>query len=590
MKAVRYFLGMVLLFPASGAFCQQRGKITLLVDSRELPDPKPRNAVSWQGLSPAVMIRFADINRRYSKNDPPPESLITQWKSTAWRGEKVHTQLLIWSTRALEQVSVKAGALKNKAGVPIPASCITTGFIKYVMTDGLNKSGGGCGIPPSNESDSSLVEDAIDRSSAGKVEANTTRPVWLSISVPRNTSPGIYTGSLRVYNDGKALPGTLIYRILVKDHVLPEPKDRTFHLDLWQNPYSIARVHGVKEWSVQHFEAMRPYMKMLAAAGQKAITVSMIYDPWRGQTYDIYGSMIKWIKRKDGTWQYDYSIFDRWVTFMQSLGIDKVINCYSMEPWNFTFYYYNEAYAKDTFVIARPGTLEYDAHWRPMLTSFIKHLKEKNWFSKTALAMDERPLEDMQQVIAFVRSVDKSIKISLAGSYHTTIEKDIYDYSIGSSDSFDPAIMAKRLARGLPTTYYTCCVEGYPNTFTFSPPAEAAWLGWFAANEHYNGYLRWAYNCWPAQPVQDSRFRTWSAGDTYLVYPGPMSSIRFERMIEGIQDYEKISILKDLFKHTRQVQKLKQLQQVLEAFEPAALKHRSAADMLQEAKQAVNAF
>ena len=41
----------------------------------------------------------------------------------------------------------------------------------------------------------------------------------------------------------------------------------------------------------------------------------------------------------------------------------------------------------------------------------------------------------------------------------------------------------------------------------------------------------------------DSRFRTWRAGDCYLVYPdGP--SISFQRLIEGIQDNEKIRAIR----------------------------------------------
>lgn len=47
------------------------------------------------------------------------------------------------------------------------------------------------------------------------------------------------------------------------------------------------------------------------------------------------------------------------------------------------------------------------------------------------------------------------------------------------------------------------------------------------------------------EPLLDSRFRTWPAGDTYIVYPGGRSSIRFERVVEGIQDAEKIRILRE---------------------------------------------
>ena len=77
---------------------------------------------------------------------------------------------------------------------------------------------------------------------------------------------------------------------------------------------------------------------------------------------------------------------------------------------------------------------------------------------------------------------------------------------------------------------YVCCSSAFPNTFTFSEPWEAVYMAWFAAACGYDGMLRWSYNSWPADPVRDSRFTAWPAGDTYLVYPDAHSSIRFERL------------------------------------------------------------
>ena len=39
-------------------------------------------------------------------------------------------------------------------------------------------------------------------------------------------------------------------------------------------------------------------------------------------------------------------------------------------------------------------------------------------------------------------------------------------------------------------------------------------------------------------------FRSWSSGDTYLVYPHARSSVRFERMIDGIEAAEKVRALR----------------------------------------------
>ena len=128
-----------------------------------------------------------------------------------------------------------------------------------------------------------------------------------------------------------------------EENVLPEPKDWHFHLDLWQNPYAVARYHGVELWSEEHFEVMRPLMTLLAEAGQKVITTTLIPKPWGGQTYDHFESMVKWIKKDDGTWDYDFSIFDKWVEFMMECGVTAQINCYSIVPWSLRFQYYDEA-------------------------------------------------------------------------------------------------------------------------------------------------------------------------------------------------------------------------------------------------------
>jgi len=119
----------------------------------------------------------------------------------------------------------------------------------------------------------------------------------------------------------------------VKDRVLPDPSDWTYHLDLWQNPYATARIHDVELWSEQHFTVMKPLYEMLAGAGQKCITASILHRPWGGQTFDHFESMVEHTLKEDGSWAYDYSIFDTWVSFMMDVGIREQINCYSLIPW-----------------------------------------------------------------------------------------------------------------------------------------------------------------------------------------------------------------------------------------------------------------
>jgi hypothetical protein len=194
----------------------------------------------------------------------------------------------------------------------------------------------------------------------------------------------------------------------------------------------------------------------------------------------------------------------------------------------------------------------------------------------------------MQSVIKLLKEVDKDWKIALAGDYHPEIENDVYDYCIASRLQFPADTLQRRQQQGKLSTWYTCCTEKYPNGFTFSPPAEHVWIGWYTAAKNMDGYLRWAYNSWPKDPVHDSRFTAWPAGDTYQVYPGPTTSIRFEKLIEGIQDFEKIRILKEAYKKQRDDRKLKELEEALATFDIKDLQHYTAEEMVLPAKDLLN--
>ncbi|MBZ5856093.1 DUF4091 domain-containing protein [Flavihumibacter profundi] len=539
---------------------------------------------AWKKMKPGTTVSFASSNLRYAQDKLPQIAANTKWTAKAWRGEKVQVQLLVWSSEKISNLSVQANELTNNSGEKINANNITSGFLRYVITDEFAN---GCGYRQPKDFDSSLVADPIDPATATAVKQYTVQPVWLSIQVPASATPGEYKGTVTINADK---PYQLQVSLTVVNHELPPPGDWTFALDLWQHPAAISRIHNVPLWSVAHYAFMRPYYTMLANAGQKYVTTSIITEPWNHQTYDDFPSLIKWVKKKDGSWYYDYSLFDQYVSFVMSCGINKGINCYSMVPWKLSFQYYDESLSKDTALVAKIGSEEYNSHWSAMLKDFTVHLKEKGWFSITRIAMDERPMADMKAVIALLKNIDPAWKIALAGEYHPEIEKDIYDYCVASKFRFTPEVLEERKSLGKPSTYYTCCVEARPNIFTFSPPAEGAWLGWYAAANGFNGYLRWAYNSWVKDPLADSRYTAWPAGDTYQVYPGPWTSIRFEKLIEGIQDFEKVRILKEEFIRQKNTKNLESLNKLLAIFTIKSLDKTSAATMIEKAQKTLNSY
>ena len=486
----------------------------------------------------------------------------------AWRGEKVFAQAVVSSEEELKDVRLSVSDLRNGKSL-IGAENIRLQFVSYVVSDLLDTTKyGQCG---SREDKSKwgevLVADVLDINDSMTVPAGRKQPVWMTVSVPSDARPGKYSGKLTV-TSSNAKARSLNVELTVADHVLPPARDWAFHLDLWQNPYSVARYENVPLWSEAHFKAMRPVMRMLAEAGQKSVTATIMSRPWNGQTEDAFGSMVTKIRRIDGTWLYDYTIFDRWVEFMFSLGIDRQINCYSMIPWALQFDYIDQATSSPATFQAAPGSEEYNEYWGAFIADFARHLKAKGWFEKTMIAMDERPLESMQAVLGLIRKIEPAFKISLAGNYHEPVIYDIVDFSetFSGKQEFPESAKTKRKELGLTTTFYTCCAEAHPNMFVISNPDEAAWLGWFAQAEGYDGYLRWAYNSWTIDPLTDARFRTWPAGDCFVVYPGGRGSVRFSKLVEGIQNFEKVRILRSRWQETGNEAKLGQLTGILKSF------------------------
>jgi hypothetical protein len=458
------------------------------------------------------------------------------------------------------------------------------------MTDHPGDLKGGCGIKV--VLDSFLVADRIENSTSFVHHAGETRPLWLSIHIPINAVAGKYSGEVTVeYNSGSTKQvHKLPYSVTVSEHSLPNPEDWQFHLDLWQNPYASARYYNIAAFSDEHLALIKPHYERLAKAGQKTITTTLIYDPWNSQTYDVYGSMVQWTKTKNGTWKFDYTNFDKWVRYMHDLGIQKFINCYSMIPWNLSFYYYDENTGKTELLKASPGTAEYEQHWLPFLTDFARHLKKNNWFDKTTIAMDERPMDAMLAAINVIKKADKDFKISLAGTYHEELAPELVDYCITLNETMPKEILEQRKAKGLTTTMYTCCSEIFPNTFTNSGYSEAVWLGWNTVERGFDGYLRWAFDCWNAQPNQDSRFGTWLGGDTYLIYPNNTTSIRFERLREGIQDVEKIRIIRTKLQATGKTTELNELNQHIKNFSNKNINRESIPSQVKSAKNFLNSL
>ena len=411
---------------------------------QELPDPSSPSDKDWAAVT-NPQISWGTIDTRYAKHRLPQLKKQQLTTLKGWRGERINAQAVVWTGTEVKDLNFSFTDFKDKKGNSLSDEAFKAGFIRYVMTDELNKDGrGACGHRQAVDYDSLLVADPIDTNlKSMSVPARTVQPIWVQCWIPQSATPGTYKGALLI-KDGSRLLQQLNLEILVSSRELPAPSEWAYHLDLWQSPFAVARYYQVPLWSQEHLDAMRPLMKMLADAGQKIITSTLTDKPWNSQAEDYFETMVTGMKRADGTWAFDYTVFDRWVEFMMSLGIDRQINCYTLVPWALKFDYYDQATNRIRFVEAKPGEAAYEDYWFSFLKDFAGHLRQKGWFEKTTIAMDERGKSMMQKAFDLIFRADAGYKVSGAGDYYPEIEPKMYDLCLAYGHTLPDSVREER--------------------------------------------------------------------------------------------------------------------------------------------------
>lgn len=483
---------------------------------------------------------FEDYPRLYRSDVLQSPALV--WRGVTWKGDLAVGQVVFWTReRPALDVVVTVDDFSRPDGAVL-SGAVALNFLDYTMAGQGNPSLGNPQEP---------IPDILGDAQSVSIVGIDLRSIWFSVAVPADAAPGAYTTTLTA-TDREGDDVVFELELEVLDIVFPAKPTR--FLDLWQNPYAVARVNGIdteRLWTEAHFAVMRPHYELLRAAGQKVITTTVTRDPWASQTLDAYDSMVAWKRRRGGEFIFDFTVFDAWVQFMMECGIDQQIDAYSMVSWASTITYFDEASRRDIVKKVDPGTREWTQLWSSFLEAFVPHLEENGWLDITFMAMDERALTDILPAVELIAVIsDSRLKVTAAMNYNNLNSPDLdrihnisvlHDRISMESDEFEK-IAEHRTSLGLNTTLYNC-VGNFPNSFTRSNPAESVWMQWKTVRFKANGYLRWAFDSFTSDPDATGDFGRWESGDAFLVYPYNRSSVRFEKIKEGLRDAEKITYL-----------------------------------------------
>ena len=483
--------------------------------------------------SPGLHGRFVpDLEWVTARNVVGDESCRT-CRMKAWRNERVHGQFVVWTDLPRAQLRASVTPLTAASGARIGTGRLQTRFVRFVRDYG----------------------DCLDTIERVDLPTNGFRAVWLTVSVPSDAAAGVYRGQLTL-TAGAADLLEFPVELEVVGRTLPE--QTSFYLDLWQMPWSVARYHGVEPYSDLHFALLKPLLKELAAAGQRAIMTLVVDDLWPCyDTSDTGPSMVGYTVWPDGRRAFDFSVFDRYVAFAKDCGVGPQIHCYSFVRFQDDRRPVQTATCIDGATGLR-RTVEFrgfddpawEAHWGPFARALEDHAREKGWLGDVYIAIDEMSVPVIERLRTLLAKWAPGLRIQFANDkpYAEFARFDLDNFSQAMrkdliSDDLLAALPLRRAA-GKTTTFYVCAGHPMkPNNWMNRPTAENEWIALYAAANGFDGFLRWAAYLWPRDPFFSGGYGG-MPGETFFLYPGARASVRWELLRDGIESFDKIRILR----------------------------------------------
>jgi len=491
------------------------------------------------------------VNDLYDKD----LSSLQSWSGYAWKNDEVTSRIDIF-TKAKDYKNAKliASDFVDESGNLISKENVCMTYMDRAIAHTNQQS----------------IFDIISHDTMRDLKSNQMYAAWVNIAVPKDAEDGIYKGTLSLVSEGQVL-AEFTYQLEVLDLVLPELQSQ---IELWMYPYSSNRYYSGKSSSEyfgsavtdlynihlddQYQAGLESQLELYKKIGGDAITVTVVEDAWNSQTHDPYPSMVKWTRKTDGSFYFDYTDLDKWVELCMKHGIDKQIKAFSLSCWGNRITYFDEAAKKVICESPATGSQRWRELWTAFLKDYVKHMDEKGWFDIAYMSMDERPLSEVTPVLDLVESVKnkdgKSLKTSLAVFNFET--ESIFDriddlslaITIGSQEKAKE-IAKHRDEQGFITTIYTC---GAQNSAMLNHPGESTASLYESYKDETDGLLRWAFDSFNADPLITSEHDLFAAGDLYLIYPDlrdgnelAQTSPRFEKLVEGARDIEKLRYLSE---------------------------------------------
>ena len=457
------------------------------------------------------------------------------------RGEHAVFQFMIDSLQDGSTIEASSGKFKSSSGSVLKAKP-EIGWVKYVRSRHNYTPSAPDALLPSD----AMYPDPIVISNRTEVDSSIPTVMYLDISIPEDTEPGLYNGRINLnINNGTSLTKEVYIEVFPV-----QLEEQSLLISNWYFPEEFKHMNNGKEV----IEGSRKYKKckkeVLTTAAAYGQNVWLLYE--KGEPYiDADGNIAFNFQKMDKSIEEMLSCLP--VKFIEGNHIAKR----STNRWTDPFWVLTPIQDKDgkfNFVklsLDDQRAVNYVKDYFRCLSSHLKSQElgdGRSWLDIYVQHVGDEPIkENIDSWEAIARIIKESAPdLKIIEAYRTPyFNQELIDIVIPQLDELEWPVY-----RDIPDQhqcwFYTCMYprSNYANRYVTLPLIKTRILHWINFKYETDGYLHWGLNSWSADvdPWKDvsAPANDWPGGDSHVIYPAYMKvypSIRFKAMRDGINDY-----------------------------------------------------
>ncbi len=478
----------------------------------------------------SLQVWYAPSVEKVSVREPVPQIETDAVRVALARNEYEPFQVVLYPEKNLGKLQVGFSPFVSDSGAELAGSSFELQSVDYVCIEKTTDAFGTFGMWP----------DALPLSNGTFYpQAGSNTPVWVTVHAPKDQPAGLYSGKM-IIRQSDSVVAEIPIEVEVYDFTLPDETGTETAVGVSVN----RQYHGIAT-NEQYAQVHDQYMQFCA---KRRITP---YSPHAGAGIEI---------KIEGDPAHAQVGFEKF---------DKAMQRY-LDQFHFTSFNMGGLPGK----LGEHGryTDEYNRLFAEIYGQVQEHLREKGWLEKAYWYwVDEPPKADYPNVkrgMELLKASCPDIRRLL-----TCNQEDApISYFFSSVNLWVP-IMDKynykrahdRQALGETIWWYVCTgpKAPYPNNFIDNPAMNHRIRFWMIDANDLDGSLYWSVTWWHQNPWEQAMSvnyegGNWGNGDGRLLYPprrampdapvieGPVTTIRFENLRDGIEDREYLLALRKL--------------------------------------------